>query len=185
MARGRAGSLKVGFTAASAYSYLPSLVAACRNELPDVALSLKEMVSGDQLKRLLSGEIDIGLMRPPMPPVGLCSFRVMAEPMLVALPRNHPRARQTSVKLEHQLAAGVEDPVLADTWMGFSELPHGTLGRAVWDMYRTRGFGLPGSVGGASAYLAQHDFVHVIADYGTNLDGELEVTTYGKPAHGP
>jgi ubiquinone biosynthesis protein Coq4 len=42
-------------------------------------------------------------------------------------------------------------------------------------MYRSRGFGLPGSLGGASAYLAQHDFVHVLADYGTNLDGELEV----------
>ena len=42
-------------------------------------------------------------------------------------------------------------------------------------MYRSRGFGLPGSVGGASAYLAQHDFVHVLADYGTNLNGELEV----------
>ncbi len=104
VARGRAGSLKIGFTAASAYSYLPSLVAACRDELPDVALSLKEMVSGDQLKRLLSGEIDVGLMRPPMPPVGLCSFRVMAEPMLAALPKTHPLARQPTVKLE-QLAA--------------------------------------------------------------------------------
>ncbi|PTM51912.1 LysR family transcriptional regulator [Phreatobacter oligotrophus] len=104
VARGRAGSLKLGFTAASAYSYLPSLIAACRSELPDVALSLKEMVSGDQLKRLLAGEIDVGLMRPPMPPVGFRSFRVIAEPMLVALPRNHPRARQASVTLE-QLAA--------------------------------------------------------------------------------
>lgn len=82
---------------------------------------------------------------------------------------------RTSVRLEHQLAAGVEDAVLADTWMGFAELAPGTLGRAVWEMYRTRGFGLPGSIGGASAYLAQHDFVHVIADYGTNLEGELEV----------
>jgi hypothetical protein len=82
---------------------------------------------------------------------------------------------RTSVRLEHQLAAGVEDPVLADAWMGFAELAPGTLGRAVWDMYRSRGFGLPGSIGGASAYLAQHDFVHVLADYGTNLDGELEV----------
>jgi hypothetical protein len=82
---------------------------------------------------------------------------------------------RTSVRLEHQLAAGVEDPVLADAWMGFSELGPGTLGRSVWEMYRTRGFGLPGSIGGASAYLAQHDFVHVIADYGTNLNGELEV----------
>jgi hypothetical protein len=82
---------------------------------------------------------------------------------------------KTRVKLEDQLAAGVEDQALADLWMGFSDLPPGTLGRGVWDMYRSRGFALPGSIGGASAYLAQHDFVHVLADYGTNLDGELEV----------
>ena len=82
---------------------------------------------------------------------------------------------KTDVKLEDQLAAGVEDQALADRWMGFSDLAPGTLGRGVWDMYRTRGFGLPGSTGGASAYLAQHDFVHVLADYGTNLNGELEV----------
>lgn len=82
---------------------------------------------------------------------------------------------KTDVKLEHQLAAGVEDAALAHRWMSFADLGPDTLGRAVWDMYRSRGFGLPGSVGGASAYLAQHDFVHVLADYGTNLNGELEV----------
>jgi hypothetical protein len=42
-------------------------------------------------------------------------------------------------------------------------------------MYDCRGFGLPGTPGGAPKYLAQHDFVHVLADYGTNLKGELEV----------
>jgi DNA-binding transcriptional LysR family regulator len=104
VARGKAGSLKIGFTAASAYSYLPKLVAACRDELPDVALSLREMVSGDQLKRLLSGEIDIGLMRPPLPRAGLCSFRVIAEPMLAALPHNHHLARQPNLKLEQLVA---------------------------------------------------------------------------------
>jgi hypothetical protein len=82
---------------------------------------------------------------------------------------------KTEVKLEDQLAAGVEDVALAERWLAFAGLAPGTLGRAVWDMYRSRGFGLPGSIGGASAYLAQHDFVHVLADYGTNLDGELEV----------
>ncbi len=82
---------------------------------------------------------------------------------------------KTTVRLEDQLAAGVEDEVLANRWMGFADLGPGTLGRGVWDMYRSRGFGLPGSIGGASAYLAQHDFVHVLADYGTNLNGELEV----------
>ena len=82
---------------------------------------------------------------------------------------------RTTVKLEDQLAAGVEDEELAAQWSGFADLAPGTLGRGVWDMYRSRGFALPGSVGGASAYLAQHDFAHVLADYGTNLEGELEV----------
>jgi hypothetical protein len=82
---------------------------------------------------------------------------------------------KTSVRLEDQLAAGVEDRALAERWTAFAGLSPGTLGRGVWEMYRGRGFGLPGSVGGASAYLAQHDFVHVLADYGTNLNGELEV----------
>jgi hypothetical protein len=82
---------------------------------------------------------------------------------------------KTSVRLEDQLSAGVADAPLAERWSAFAELPRETLGRSVWEMYRSRGFGLPGSIGGASAYLAQHDFVHVLADYGTNLNGEFEV----------
>lgn len=70
------------------------------------------------------------------------------------------------------------DPELAATWRGFAELPPDTLGFRVWDMYDSRGFELPGAPGGAPRYLAQHDFVHVIADYGTNLKGELEVFSF-------
>jgi hypothetical protein len=72
----------------------------------------------------------------------------------------------------------VLDLELADRWTAFRELPHGTLGRSVWEMYDGRGFALPGSPGGAPKYLAQHDFVHVLADYGTNLKGELEVFAF-------
>lgn len=82
---------------------------------------------------------------------------------------------KTNVKLENQLALGVEDGPLAELWNSFQDFAPRTLGKVVWDMYRGRGFALPGSVGGASAYLAQHDFVHVLADYGTNLPAELEV----------
>jgi hypothetical protein len=67
------------------------------------------------------------------------------------------------------------DPDLAARWTAFADLPRETLGRGVWEMYESRGFGLPGTPGGAPVYLAQHDFVHVLADYGTNLKGELEV----------
>jgi hypothetical protein len=70
------------------------------------------------------------------------------------------------------------DPELAARWEAFADLPVGTLGHAVWDMYDGRGFDLPGTAGGAPAYLAQHDFVHILADYGTALRGELEVFAF-------
>ncbi|HEY7106244.1 MAG TPA: hypothetical protein VH986_07560 [Acidimicrobiia bacterium] len=71
------------------------------------------------------------------------------------------------------------DPELEARWRAFSELPDGSLGRSVCEMYGMRGFALPGSgAGGPTPYLAQHDFVHVIADYGTNLKGELEVFAF-------
>jgi hypothetical protein len=67
------------------------------------------------------------------------------------------------------------DPDLAARWRSFEDLPTGSLGRSVWEMYDSRGFALPGTPEGPPEYLAQHDFVHVLADYGTNLKGELEV----------
>lgn len=100
VANGKAGSINIGFTATSAYSYVPELVAACRRELPDVEISLKEMVSGDQLKRLDSGEIDIGLLRPPIPRNGLSAFRVTAEPLIAAVNAGHALARRETIAIE-------------------------------------------------------------------------------------
>ena len=82
-------------------------------------------------------------------------------------------ARDASTPVAFQPAE--VDPQLAQRWTAFADLAPETLGHCAWEMYDSRGFGLPGTPGGAPAYLAQHDFVHVIADYGTNLKGELEV----------
>lgn len=81
----------------------------------------------------------------------------------------------TGVRRSDPFAPAVVDRELSDRWHGFASFPEDTLGRRVWEMYDGRGFILPGDPGGAPRYLAQHDFVHVLADYGTNLRGELEV----------
>ncbi len=70
------------------------------------------------------------------------------------------------------------DPELAARWAGFQDFPPDSLGRSVWEMYDGRAFALPGTPNGAPRYLAQHDFVHVLADYGTDLKGELEVFSF-------
>jgi hypothetical protein len=86
-----------------------------------------------------------------------------------------PSPLKSTVALSDPLERAEVDPELAALWAKFQELPEGSLGREVWEMYDGRGFSLPGTETGATAYLAQHDFVHVLADYGTNLKGELEV----------
>jgi len=70
------------------------------------------------------------------------------------------------------------DPQLARRWTDLGSLERGTIGRGVHDFYRARGFSFPGTPGSAPPLLAQHDWVHVLADYGTALESELEVFGY-------
>ena len=77
--------------------------------------------------------------------------------------------------LNDQRWAAVEDPALAAKWASLEDLGPSTLGRKVWEFYRSRGFQHPGAPGSASPYLAQHDWVHIIADYGSTVESEIEV----------
>jgi len=71
-----------------------------------------------------------------------------------------------------------DDPVLAGRWASLADLPVGTLGRGVSEFYKSRGFAFPGSPGSAPPLLAQHDWVHVLADYGTRVESEIEVFAF-------
>ncbi|MGL5862564.1 MAG: hypothetical protein ACRCY9_15030, partial [Phycicoccus sp.] len=75
-------------------------------------------------------------------------------------------------------APSEDDPALAARWQSLAELPPGTVGRGVHDFYLTRGFVVPGLPGSAPPLLAQHDWVHVVADYGTTVENEVEVFGY-------
>lgn len=75
-------------------------------------------------------------------------------------------------------ATSGEDPALAELWRTLEGKPSGSLGRTVWDFYQMRGFSVPGTPGAVDALLAQHDWVHCMADYGTSATGEIEVFTF-------
>ncbi|MEL6894451.1 MAG: hypothetical protein AAFP84_22875, partial [Actinomycetota bacterium] len=67
---------------------------------------------------------------------------------------------------------------LAERWRSLGSLPTGTLGRGVHDFYVARGFNFPGEEGSAPPLLAQHDWVHVLADFGSKVESELEVFAF-------
>jgi hypothetical protein len=81
----------------------------------------------------------------------------------------------TSRVLDDAWQRAPDDPVLAAQWHDLAELPPGSLGRGVHAFYRNRGFSVPGTQGSAPPLLAQHDWVHVVADYGAAVDNEVEV----------
>jgi hypothetical protein len=83
----------------------------------------------------------------------------------------------TSAALEEAWEMACDDPVLADRWAGLADCPEGSLGRAVSRFYAARGFTFPGLLGSAPPLLAQHDWVHVLADYGSTVEAEIE--TFG------
>ncbi|KAK0341727.1 hypothetical protein LTR94_025223 [Friedmanniomyces endolithicus] len=99
IASGDAGRVAIGFTAASGYSFLPKLVDLGRTKLPNVDLALREMVTGEQIEALLTGRIDLGLIRPPLTRPEFDKIRVMTEPLLAALPSGDPRLAKSVLSL--------------------------------------------------------------------------------------
>lgn len=99
VAQGNAGTVAIGFTAGAGYAFLPKLIMRCREVLPEVDLVLKEMVSSDQLEALSSGQLDVGLMRPPIQRPEFQARCVLREPLVAAVASNHALARKSRVKL--------------------------------------------------------------------------------------
>jgi hypothetical protein len=88
------------------------------------------------------------------------------------------RALHTSHELASAWDSATADPDLAARWEELEDLPDGTLGRRLTEFYQARGFEYPGRPGSAPPLLAQHDWVHVLADYGTTVESELEVFAF-------
>lgn len=89
VARGEAGSIVLGCTAAASYGLLPQLVSFTTAAMPGIDLVLKEMVTTDQLEALASGRLDLGLVRHPFGRQSVESACVLREPLLLAIPEGH------------------------------------------------------------------------------------------------
>jgi len=99
--KGEIGNLAVGFIGSANYSVLPLVIREFRKQYQDVELSLTEMNTSHQLEALRDERIHVGFLRPPrgIQEEGLSVEPVFREPLVVALPRNHPLRKETSVPL--------------------------------------------------------------------------------------
>ena len=93
IAEGVEGHLAIGCVGSATYSLLPRLVRALREAVPGVDVSVRgEMLAPAQISALLSGDIDLALLRPPVNQDGILAETVRRDRLLVALPEGHQLA---------------------------------------------------------------------------------------------
>ena len=100
IAEGVEGHLAIGCVGSATYSLLPRLVRALREELPGVDVSVRgEMLAPAQITALLTGEIDLALLRPPIEQSGVLVETVRRDRLLAALPEGHPLAMRDNLSV--------------------------------------------------------------------------------------
>jgi DNA-binding transcriptional LysR family regulator len=94
-ARGEEGRISIGIVPASPFHPLvPRAIRAFREAYPLVSVRLEERLGAELLDQLRSEQIDVAFIRiPHADQEGLVINRLLEEPMLVALPGAHARAR--------------------------------------------------------------------------------------------
>src|SRR5213075_2853114 len=94
MASGERGRLRIGFVSLADYGVLPELLRSYKAAHPQVQLALREMLSPEQALALAAGELDFGLLLPPVAGAeNLEHIVVQRERFVAALPAGHRLAR--------------------------------------------------------------------------------------------
>ncbi|PIQ23579.1 DNA-binding transcriptional regulator OxyR [bacterium (Candidatus Blackallbacteria) CG17_big_fil_post_rev_8_21_14_2_50_48_46] len=97
------GPLRIGLIPTLGPYLLPLIIPAIRKGLPGLELYLHEIQTADLLKRLASGELDVGILALPIESEQMQIRSLFEEHFWLAVPENHLLALQKNVKLR-QLA---------------------------------------------------------------------------------
>ena len=97
---GETGELRIGFTSSAPFiKAVSDTLSTFRRRYPDVHIQTRETNTREQIVPLNEGALNLGLMRNTQLPDTLVWERVLREPLLAMVPRDHPLASQPRVSL--------------------------------------------------------------------------------------
>lgn len=101
-AAGLAGQLRLAFVSSIAYGPLPLWLSSFRQAHGDVALQLREATMDVQMAAFAADEIDAGfvLHATDAVPPGFAAWPALLEPMVLALPQDHPAAAKRKLAFD-------------------------------------------------------------------------------------
>ena len=115
---GLTGRLNVGFVGSAIFDLLPRIIREYGQRVPQVDIVLHELATGFQVEALHRGDLDVGVLRPPISSSHLNVTTVQTGHCVAVLPADHDLAWRDEVGLEDMLT----DPFVIltrGTWTGF------------------------------------------------------------------
>ena len=98
-ARGERGRICVGVTPTGPFvPFVPKVIHAFRRTFSNVNVTLEERLSGELLDLVRTGRVDVAFLWTPRAE-GLVSFPLLDDPLVVALPSEHPLARSADTAI--------------------------------------------------------------------------------------
>ena len=99
-ANGKLGLVRIGFISTAGREIVPAIVRGFRELNPEVELSLRNIVTAEQVRMLEAGALDIGFLRLPIGGnTALDVVLVHREPFVLVVPASHKLAKRKSVRL--------------------------------------------------------------------------------------
>ena len=99
-ANGKLGLLRIGFVSTAGREMVPAIVRQFRKLNPEVEFSLRNVVTGEQVRMLEDGALDIGFLRVPLGEhPALEVVTVHREPFVLVVPSFHELAKRKRVRL--------------------------------------------------------------------------------------
>ncbi len=84
------GSVRIGYVPSAGHTVVPRLLRRLRALHPECEIDVRELVTAQQTQALLHGEIDFGLLRPPIGTNRLSLVCELSDPFCLAVPEGHP-----------------------------------------------------------------------------------------------
>jgi DNA-binding transcriptional LysR family regulator len=126
-ASGKMGRLRIGFVSTAGSELVAEIVRQFRELCPEVEVSMRNILTAEQVQTLETGSLDIGFLRLPIGGhSALDVVTVHREPFVLVVPSSHKLARRKRVRLRE--VAGENFVMYERTWApGFHDLMFGIL----------------------------------------------------------
>lgn len=93
--QGEIGKVRIGFGGSVVYDVLPKIIQHLHASYPELKLNVKQLTTSQQIDALNNGDIDIGILVPPIQDSSIKIMPIRREEFIVCLHKNHPLAKQT------------------------------------------------------------------------------------------